>query len=111
MQDLDTAKLSIYMRCLFQAALGFDDRIAVELLDRVCGIAQEAKDTPHPYPAQEIDYLATKAFNYAIDLYSKDQDEKCRDWAGKAILLAGFTGDEGNLERLLRERWAGLKWD
>lgn len=41
-EDFDTIKLSKYMRCLFQAALGNDDKIAEELINQVCMLAADA---------------------------------------------------------------------
>ncbi|KAI9644262.1 Transcription factor [Ciborinia camelliae] len=111
MEEFDTIKLSKYMRCLFQAAMGNDDKIAEELIGQVCMLAADAAETELPYPTQELDWLATKSFNYAIDLYSADQDEACKRWAEKAIRVAGYCADNGNLERLLRERVGGLRFD
>ncbi|KAF7952888.1 hypothetical protein EAE96_006111 [Botrytis aclada] len=111
MGEFDTVKLSKYMRCLFQAAMGSDDKIAEELLDQVCMLAADAAETQIPYPIQELDWLATKSFNHAIDLYSADQDEGCKRWAEKSILIAGYCDDAGSLKRLLMQRFGGLKFD
>ncbi|APA16318.1 hypothetical protein SS1G_14347 [Sclerotinia sclerotiorum 1980 UF-70] len=110
-EEFDTVKLSKYMRCLFQAAMGNDDKIAGELLDQVCMLAADAAETEIPYPTQELDWLATKSFNHAIDLYSADQDEACKRWAGKSIAVAGYCGDGGSLKKLLVGRFGGLKFD
>ncbi|TEY71192.1 hypothetical protein BOTCAL_0099g00190 [Botryotinia calthae] len=111
MEEFDTVKLSKYMRCLFQAAMGSDDKIAEELIDQVCMLAADASETQIPYPTQELDWLATKSFNHAIDLYSADQDEACKRWADKSILIAGYCDDAGSLKRLLMQRFGGLKFD
>ncbi|KAK6602521.1 hypothetical protein H4I95_06458 [Botrytis cinerea] len=111
MEEFDTVKLSKYMRCLFQAAMGSDDKIAEELIDQVCMLAADASETQIPYPTQELDWLATKSFNHAIDLYSADQDEACKRWADKSILIAGYCDDAGSLKRLLTQRFGGLKFD
>ncbi|TGO23157.1 hypothetical protein BPAE_0142g00190 [Botrytis paeoniae] len=111
MEEFDTIKLSKYMRCLFQAAMGSDDKIAEELIDQVCMLAADAAETQIPYPTQELDWLATKSFNHAIDLFSADQDEACKRWADKSILIAGYCDDAGSLKRLLVQRFGGLKFD
>ncbi|ESZ92874.1 hypothetical protein SBOR_6737 [Sclerotinia borealis F-4128] len=107
MEEFDMIKLSKYMRCLFQAALGNDDMIAEELVDQVCILAADAAETEIPYPTQELDWLATKSFNHSIDLYSADQDVACKRWAEKSIGIAGYCKDGGSLGRLLRERFGG----
>ncbi|KAF7883240.1 uncharacterized protein EAF02_005160 [Botrytis sinoallii] len=111
MEEFDTIKLSKYMRCLFQAAMGSDDKIAEELIDQVCILAADAAETQIPYPTQELDWLATKSFNHAIDLFSADKDEACKRWAEKSILIAGYCDDAGSLKRLLVQRFGGLKFD
>ncbi|KAF7916982.1 uncharacterized protein EAE98_010413 [Botrytis deweyae] len=111
MEEFDTIKLSKYMRCLFQAAMGSEDKIAEELIDQVCILAADAAETQIPYPTQELDWLATKSFNHAIDLFSADKDEACKRWAEKSILIAGYCDDAGSLQRLLVQRFGGLKFD
>ncbi|TGO66305.1 hypothetical protein BOTNAR_0064g00120 [Botryotinia narcissicola] len=44
MEEFDTIKLSKYMRCLFQAAIGLDDKIAEGLIDQVCMLAADAAE-------------------------------------------------------------------
>ncbi|TGO41094.1 hypothetical protein BHYA_0027g00390 [Botrytis hyacinthi] len=44
MEEFDTIKLSKYMRCLFQAAMGSDDKIAEGLIDQVCMLAADAAE-------------------------------------------------------------------
>ena len=45
------------------------------------------KEVDH-YPKTELEWLATIAFNYAVDYFLQENDSKCKDWAGKALLLA-----------------------
>ncbi|KAF7947325.1 uncharacterized protein EAE97_004574 [Botrytis byssoidea] len=111
MEEFDTIKLSKYMRCLFQAAMGSDDKIAEGLIDQVCMLAADAAETQIPYPTQELDWLATKSFNHAIDLFSTDQDEACKRWANKSILIAGYCNDAGSLKRHLIQKFGGLSFD
>ncbi|TGO20156.1 hypothetical protein BTUL_0001g01680 [Botrytis tulipae] len=111
MEEFDTIKLSKYMRCLFQAAMGSDDNIAEQLIDQVCMLAADAAETQIPYPSQELDWLATKSFNHAIDLFSTDQDEACKRWADKSILIAGYCDDAGSLKRHLIQKFGGLNFD
>jgi hypothetical protein len=63
------------------------------------------------YPTEELDWIATKAFNHAVDLYLGQQEEACKVWASKAINVAHFVDDRGNLEQFLQEKLAGLLLD
>lgn len=64
-----------------------------------------------PYPTEELDWIATKSFNHAVDLYCNGQDEACKNWVGKALNIAHFCDDGGALERLLQSKLLGLKFD
>jgi hypothetical protein len=44
LEDLDTAKLSRYMRCLFQYALPHGNNVTENLLDQIYKLAQEASE-------------------------------------------------------------------
>lgn len=67
--------------------------------------------TPQPYPTEELEWVAARAFNHAVDLYCADQDDACRNWVGKAFNIAHFCSDDGALERTLQSKFLGLKWD
>lgn len=52
--------------------------------------------THYPYPAPELEHLATVTFNQAMDFYKDEKDEECRRWARKAVRLAeAMDDDEG----------------
>lgn len=55
--------------------------------------------------------MATKAFNHAVDLYIAGDDEKSKDWAGKALNIAHYSMDEGSLEKVLQSKLLELKFD
>ena len=69
------------------------------------------EQTEQPYPAEELEWIATRTFNHSVDLYLAKNDEECKDWAGQALNIAHFVPDGGALERLLQSKWAGLKFD
>ncbi|KAL8780846.1 MAG: hypothetical protein Q9194_000700 [Teloschistes cf. exilis] len=45
------------------------------------------------YPTEELEWVATTAFNRAVEFYSTSQDKTCRRWAEKAISLAELNND------------------
>ncbi len=42
------------------------------------------------YPPEELEWLATTAFNRAVDFYCASDDDGCKRWAEKALTLAGL---------------------
>lgn len=66
--------------------------------------------TEKPYPSEELEYIATTAFNHAVDFYCLGEDTACKSWAEKAISIAGFCGDRGALQGLLQEKLVGLRF-
>lgn len=62
-------------------------------------------------PAEELEWLATTAFNHAVDCYTARQDERSRQWASKALNLAHYCDDHGGLEGLLHEKLLSLRFD
>jgi hypothetical protein len=99
------------MRVLFQHALSQNEFLAEELLDQINSHAHEASETGQPYPAIELEWVSTTAFNHAINFYSLGQDNACKRWAAKAIVAASICPDSGVLQGLLESKLAGLNWD
>lgn len=128
-----TDKLSRWIRCLFSLALP-ETHIAVQLLDQAVAIAEDAKKVCEstssrrnsddltrclswllqksmPYPPEELEWLATTAFNRAIDFYCTSQDQPCRLWAEKALALSNICEDGGALHEVLQQKYQGLSWN
>ncbi|OBT69660.1 hypothetical protein VE03_00976 [Pseudogymnoascus sp. 23342-1-I1] len=111
LDSFDIAKLSRYMRCLFRLGLSSGDGpLAESLLDQVSELASSAENSETPYPLEELEYVATTAFNRAVDYYCTGEDDACRRWAGKAVELAGFCTDGGGLRGLLQDKLVGLQF-
>jgi hypothetical protein len=127
---LDSTKLAKYTRCLFQIALSGNSNIAEQLIEQISYLAQDAaevrpinvlsedffpahssKQTDLPYPAEELEWVATRAFNHAVDLYCSGDDDGCKKWAAQSLNIAHFCPDGGVLESLLQSKYAGLKFD
>jgi len=134
----DVVKVARWLRCLFQLSVSSgDDGAAMACLDQAIAIARQGKapaststmttlngfslaqsaQSEQMYPSEELEWLATTSFNKAVDLYCVNDDEGCRRWAEKALMLAGCAegdGGEGGagagLEKVLREKYLGLRW-
>jgi hypothetical protein len=128
LEELDFVRLAKYMRCLFQVAISDNSEIAEQLLDQVHEHAEQASEvsrhcpyllyrlliipqTNQCYPTEELEWVATTAFNHAVDLYCGEKDEAAKNWAYKAVNVAHFCSDGGALERLLQDKLVGLKFD
>jgi len=111
LENFNTIKLSRYMRCLFQYALPQGDSIAESLLDQVQNLALEAQESEQPYPVEELEWIATTAFNRAVDFYCAGEDVLCKNWAAKAITIASLCPGDGALQGLLEQKFLGLSWD
>lgn len=108
--DLD--RISRWLRCLFELALGSDVQVAEEVLEHACTLARDVPREKTPgYPQEELEWLATTAFNRAIDFYLASDDISSKRWCGKALDLARLMSDDGSLHGVLQEKFACLKWD
>ena len=70
----------------------------------------------HSYPAEELEYLATTAYNQAIDFHCEQEKEKSQTWAEMAMSVAELLknvegGDGGALFDLLGKKWSALRWE
>ncbi|KAK3387485.1 meiosis protein SPO22/ZIP4 like-domain-containing protein [Podospora didyma] len=108
LESFDAVKMAKYTRCLFQATLPLDDALAMKLLDEACSKARELRGAQASWPEEELEWMATTAFNHAIDYYSARENDLAQQWATKAINLSHYRDDEGSLERLLQEKFLRL---
>lgn len=53
--------------------------------------------------------MATSAFNRAIDHFVGDNDAKCKIWAEKAMTVAQWLDDDGQLRDLLMGKFSALQ--
>ncbi|RJE21969.1 hypothetical protein PHISCL_05711 [Aspergillus sclerotialis] len=119
-----TAKLPRYLHVLFRLALSpnGDIIVAEAVIDQVLALARQSNSTSTSQNArarfqdEELAWLATTAFNRAVDFYRDSADADCARWAGKAIEVADLVGcDEGpgggGLAALLRRNLGLLGLD
>ncbi|RKF63583.1 Sporulation-specific protein 22 [Erysiphe neolycopersici] len=110
-ETLDTAKLAKYMRCLFQIAISENTELAEQLLDQVQSHAEEALETDQKYPTEELEWIAIRAFNHAVDLYCCHDDDRFIDWSSKSLNIAQYCIDNGALKRSLQNKLMKMKLD
>lgn len=73
--------------------------------------ADEDPQQSDRYPATELEWMATSAFNRAIDYYVGDNDPKCKVWAEKAMTVAQWLEDNGHLRDLLMRKFSALQFN
>ncbi|PYH78011.1 hypothetical protein BO82DRAFT_395004 [Aspergillus uvarum CBS 121591] len=103
-----------YLHVLYQLALDArQPELAESVLDQVLVLVRDWKMTE--FSEREVQWMASVAFNRAVDFYLAGQDEECRRWAGKAIALADLLllvvgGEDGGgaFGKLLRARYGKL---
>jgi hypothetical protein len=118
----DVIRLARWIRCMFQMTLLSDPNLALRCLDQAHAIASKAqsssRELPEPYPQDELEWLATVAFNHAVDLWFASVDEgksgegTAGIWGEKALMLAGVAGGDGGelgLHTSLQSKWMKLR--
>ncbi|KAI9690965.1 MAG: hypothetical protein M1822_008585 [Bathelium mastoideum] len=109
----DMVKVSRWLRCLFSMALMVDANISLMCLDQAAHLVRQAADTggiEPRYPVEELEWLATTAFNRSVDLYCASDDDGCRLWAAKALGLAKASVETEALYAMLQSKYSGLRW-
>ncbi|KAI8294264.1 Transcriptional regulator [Colletotrichum sp. SAR11_240] len=111
LESMKCDKLAKYTRCMFQAVRLLDAESGQKVILQAIGVAKSAKETPNPYPTEELEWLATTAFNQAVDCYNERRYKECHTWADLATNLAHYASDGGALERQCHEKRAKLDFD
>lgn len=106
----NTTKLSRWIRCLFQLSLDTNVKTAEDVLDQAYALARDHQSSSSAYPEEELEWLATTAFNRAVDFYLESADTESRQWVRKALDLAIVMRD-GGLQRVLKSKAEELQWD
>ncbi|KAE8404582.1 meiosis protein SPO22/ZIP4 like-domain-containing protein [Aspergillus pseudonomiae] len=100
------AFLPRYIHTFFQLSLDASEYcLAESALDLALASACDLCGTTLRYPSDEIQWMATVAFNRAVDLYLLSESGECQRWAEKAIKLADLGEEDcAMLGKLLREK-------
>ncbi|CZS99376.1 related to SPO22 Protein involved in completion of nuclear divisions during meiosis [Rhynchosporium agropyri] len=101
---VDISKLARYLRCMIHITITDSTDIAGGLLDHVYEYAKAASETEQLFPAEELEWVVTTAFNRAVDFFCAGDEQTAKDWAGKALNIAQCCADGGGLERLLQSK-------
>ena len=80
-------------------------QLALETLAQATVIAGA---NPTTFPPAELEWLATTAFNKAVDAFNLNDDAAKEGWGMAAIALAEKTSDEGVLADVLRNSFAKI---
>ncbi|KAM0559355.1 hypothetical protein ACHAPJ_004379 [Fusarium lateritium] len=104
LEGFDNQRLAKYMRCMFQAILPLDDSLALQVVEQAIQIAREGSQMQNPFPTEDLDWIIATTFNHAVDIFSRGDENLCQQWALKALDLAEYMNDEGDMKDMLRER-------
>ncbi len=95
----DIVKASRWLRLSFALDLADGDgSFALKLLGQATRMAKRQQSKAlEAFPETELQWLATTAFNKAVDLLSTGANESCMEWIQAALDLAYYAGDNGAL--------------
>ncbi|RGP64107.1 transcription factor [Fusarium longipes] len=104
LEEFDNKRLAKYLRCLFKAILPLDDGLALQVTEQAAKLAREGSQVQTPFPADDLDYIVATTFNHAIDISTRGDEVLCQQWVLKALELAEYMDDGGDMRNILRER-------
>ncbi|KAI1506177.1 meiosis protein SPO22/ZIP4 like-domain-containing protein [Biscogniauxia marginata] len=111
LEHFEPAKLAKYMRCLLKATLPLEPEIPLKIIEEICNMVKQSVEAHNFFPALELEWFTTTAFNHGVDLYSSHDDDQSKKWLAHAFTLAHYHQDGGVLEQQLQEKHTNLKWD
>ena len=80
--------------------------ISLGCLDQAAAIA--ARSSSKHYPQEELVWLASTAFNHAIDLYCVQDYTGCKQWGDRAMNLAKAVIDDPGFFKTMQGHWLKL---
>ncbi|KAL3606795.1 sporulation-specific protein 22 [Fusarium poae] len=108
LEGFDNTRLAKYIRCLFKAILPLNDGLALQVVEQAVKLAREGSQVQTPFPADDLDYIVAATFNHAVDISGRGDEGLCQQWVLKALELAEYMDDEGDMRDSLRERAAEM---
>ena len=103
LKDKDILKLARWLRFTFSVALGdADGGVSIKLVEQAASLARRGTEMRNnPYPEDELQWLATTAFNKAVDLLAVENRQAAEQWLEAALELARYAADNGSLHAQL----------
>ncbi|KAG7115783.1 hypothetical protein HYQ44_007525 [Verticillium longisporum] len=111
LERFDPARLAKYMRCLFQAVLPLESELGRQILQEAISKARASAESGFSFPPEEVQWLATVAWNHAVDYWRLRNDEECKLWAQLVLELVQYAADGGHLGQQIQEHYAKLELD
>lgn len=101
--EKDTQKLARWLRFTFSIDLdSINGSMSVTLVEQAASMARRGTEMRHdPYPEDELQWLATTAFNKAVDFLTSGEHQATEQWMEAALDLARYAADNGSLHALL----------
>jgi hypothetical protein len=104
--ERDMAKAARWLRISFSHDLkDGTGTFALDLLTQATGMAKKGyerrRDT---FPDMELHWLATTAFNRAVDLLTEGESASCAPWLDGSLELARYSADNGALHASLTSK-------
>lgn len=103
LKDKNIVKLARWLRFTFSVGLSdADGGISVKLVEQAAALARRGTEMRNdPYPEDELQWLATTAFNRAVDLLAVENRQAADQWMEAALELARYAADNGSLHAQL----------
>lgn len=102
-KELNVTHVSRWLRVLFNVALSRDLLVITNLATRIVQVIRESQGG---YPVDEIQYLAARAFNHAIDVHQSDP-ERCHKMCEIALSCATYAADDA-LKMQIQQNYAQI---
>ncbi|KAF2154269.1 hypothetical protein K461DRAFT_320422 [Myriangium duriaei CBS 260.36] len=104
-------KLARWLRCIFRMTISTSPETALRVLDQAASIAVGSGlgRESQRYPSAELEWLASTAFNQAVDRFCASDHEGCRTWAEAALNLAKAAIDSPRLFAQMQGLWMRLQ--
>lgn len=98
-KEKDMVKCSRWLRISFASELNEGNTVfALTLLSQATGMAKKGYEgKTDAFPDAELQWLATTAFNKAVDFLAQGEMNDCRPWIDGALELARYSVDNGAL--------------
>jgi hypothetical protein len=105
----DLAKIARWLRftftlCIAHTQSDFSHTLLLQAVKMAESGRLPGKDEKEIYPDAELQWLATKSFNHAVDLTVGGEGEAAVKWMEGALDLARYARDEGALHALFTEK-------